>query len=117
MTSPESPLEKKAQTESIEEVLTLEERVGRLEIVIERAFNALAKNIHENDLRNIEQRNHLEGELTKTLTIMNLGTLQNVVTLRELMDDLVEKNLISKEELEAQENAIVKSQSTPPASV
>lgn len=99
MTAPTSPLDKK-ETISVEKELTLEERVGRLEIVIENAFNALAKGIHESEIRLNEERVYLEKGLSQTLNMINLTILQNIVTIRELTKVLVEKELVDAKDLE-----------------
>lgn len=100
MSVPESPYEKK-ETVPTEKELTLEERVGRVEIVIENAFNALAKGIQEVDLKSQEERRHLEQGISQTLNMINLTVLQNIITVREVTKVLIEKGIVDEKELNA----------------
>lgn len=106
MSVPESPYEKKEAVP--EKELTLEERVGRLEIVIENVFNTLAKAIQEADLRAQEERRHLEQGISQTLNMINLTVLQNIVTVREVTKILIEKTLIDEKELNTKIEASLK---------
>lgn len=114
MTTPTSPLEKKVTEVTAEAAaeetrpLTLEERVGRLEITLEQAFNALARGIHESELRAVQARTEMEGELSKTLTMMNLSALQSIVTQKEVVKQLTEKNLLDQASLEESIGASLK---------
>lgn len=96
--TPESPLEKKVQVE--EETLTVEERVTRLEMTLERAFNVLGNSQHDMQMQLAEEKNHFEGELSQTLTLMNISTLQNVIALREVTRALIAKGLVDAEALD-----------------
>ena len=104
MTAPIDPMAKKEVKEEALE-LTIEERVGRLEIVLENAFNLLSKNIHETELRMAESRRYLETDLARSLHMMNLTTLQNIITIREVTTMLVEKQVVDGAELETKIDA------------
>lgn len=98
MTTPANPDERKEQKEV--NALTLEERVGRLEIVLENAFNLLSKSIKETELRLQDSKRYLETDIARSLHMMNLTTLQNIITIRELANNLVAKQVIDGAELE-----------------
>lgn len=98
MTTPVNPDEKKEQKEV--NALTLEERVGRLEIVLENAFNLLSKSIKETELRLQDSKRYLETDIARSLHMMNLTTLQNIITIRELANHLVGKQIVDGAELE-----------------
>lgn len=96
--TPESPLDKKST--DIERELTLDERVNRLEHVLENAFNQLGSYISEVELKTQSESKDLQSQLSKTLTLMNMSTLQNIVTLRETLKVLIEKEIIDPKEFE-----------------
>lgn len=114
MITPESPLEKRVVETTAEaaaeetRTLTLEERVGRLEITLENAFNALARGIHESELRTVGARNEMQAELARTLTMMNLSALQSIVTLKEVVKQLTEKNVLDQAKLDENVSAALK---------
>lgn len=98
MTAPESPLEKKDR--KVEEELTLVEKVHRLEHVVENAYNSLGKYIHETELKLQQENLALQQEISRTLTLMNMSTLQNIVAIRETIKALITKNVIDHAELD-----------------
>ena len=98
MTAPTSPLEKKE--ENLERELTTDERINRLEHTLENAYNQLGRAIHENELKTQHESMDLQQQLSKTLTLMNMSTLQNIVTLRETLKVLISKEVINANELE-----------------
>jgi hypothetical protein len=109
MSAPDSPYEKKEvdlspEAEETPVVLTLEERVAQLEAIFENGFNMLARGIHENELRNEQRTRATEAELGKTLTIMNYSTIQALVTQKEILGLLTEKNVLDKAEAEGRIN-------------
>jgi hypothetical protein len=103
MTTPQSPLDKKDQSAAPE--LTLDQRVNRLEHTIENAFNYLAKGISEVELKVTNENKDLQTQLSKTLTLMNMSTLQNIITIRETLRVLIEKDLVDAQAFEAQVTA------------
>jgi hypothetical protein len=96
--TPESPLDKKET--DLERELTLDERVNRLEHVLENAFNQLGSYISEVELKTQRESQDLQQQLSKTLTLMNMSTLQNIVTLRETLKVLIEKEIIDPKTFE-----------------
>lgn len=96
--TPESPLDKKET--DLERELTLDERVNRLEHVLENAFNQLGSYISEVELKVQRESQDLQQQLSKTLTLMNMSTLQNIVTLRETLKVLIEKEIIDPKTFE-----------------
>jgi hypothetical protein len=96
--TPESPLDKKET--DLERELTLDERVNRLEHVLENAFNQLGSYISEVELKTQRESQDLQQQLSKTLTLMNMSTLQNIVTLRETLKVLIEKEIIDPKAFE-----------------
>jgi hypothetical protein len=98
MTTPETPLDKKDLR--VEEELTLSEKVSRLEATLENAYNQLARSIHETELKLEKSSQELQVEISKTLTLMNMSTLQNIIAIRETVKALISKSLIDGEELD-----------------
>jgi hypothetical protein len=98
MTTPESPLDKKESV--FEEELTMPERVSRLEHVVENAYNQLGKYIHETELKFQKEGYNLQTEISKTLTLMNMSILQNIVAIRETVKALIAKNVLDQTELD-----------------
>lgn len=103
MTTPESPLDKKNLT--VDAPLTLEERVGKLESTLENAFNFLAKNLSEVEFRAEQESKELQAQISKTLTLMNMSILQNIITIRETLRVLIEKEVVDAPTFEAQVTA------------
>jgi hypothetical protein len=99
MTTPESPLEKKESSD--ERPLTADERISRLEIALENAYNVLARENHRIQMKVEEDNGILQGDLTRTLTLMNMSTLQNIVSIRVLAQELVAKGLLDQKDIEA----------------
>lgn len=97
MTTPTSPLDKKTTIEERE--LTLEERVGRLEFTLERAYNVLTKQTTELEMGVAENFNRLQGEVTQAITVLNLSNLQNIITIRELVRVLAKSATIDEKSL------------------
>lgn len=98
MTTPDSPLDKKDL--NVEQELTTTEKVNRLEHTVENAYNQLAKYIHETELK-LQQENYaLQAELSRTLHLMNMSTLQNIVAIRETIKALIGKGVIDHAELD-----------------
>lgn len=95
MTAPETPEEKKDFKEV--EILTSEERLTKLENLVNNAFNYLAKITHELDFKMQNQVNELQTEVSKTVTLMNMSILQNIIMLRELVGMLVSTKTIDLE--------------------
>ena len=96
MTTPETPEEKKELQEV--EILTIEERLAKLENLVNNAFNYLAKTTHEVDFRLQNQVQELQTEVSKTITLINMSVLQNIVMLRELIGILVKKEIVDLKE-------------------
>lgn len=93
MTSaPDSPLEKKDPAADLD--LTVDERVARLEQLVQNSFNYLGRGLNEVDLKAADRVKELESELSKTLTLMNMSTLQNIITLRELLALLIKNETV-----------------------
>ena len=103
MGTPETPLEKK-ESKAVDE-LTLNERVGRLEHTLENAYNQLGKYIHETELKFQKESLELQSEISRTLTLMNMSTLQNIVAIRETIKTLIAKNVVDEKELDTAINA------------
>lgn len=99
MTTPESPLEKKESSD--ERPLTADERISRLEIALENAYNVLARENHRIQMKVEEDNGILQSDLTRTLTLMNMSTLQNIVSIRVLAQELVAKGLLDQKDIEA----------------
>lgn len=97
--APDSPLDKKEGT-AIERELTMEERVKRLEVTLENAFNYLGKEIHQSELRTKQEGETLQAQVSKTLTLMNMSTLQNIVAIRELIKTLVAEKIVDGDALD-----------------
>lgn len=98
MTTPETPLDKKDLRE--DEELTLTEKVSRLEHTLENAYNQLGKYIHETELKLQKDSMSLQAEISRTLTLMNMSTLQNIVAIRETIKALISRNVIDEKELD-----------------
>lgn len=98
MSTPETPLDKKDLKE-VEE-LTLTEKINRLEHTLENAYNQLGKSIHETELRLQKDSVSLQAEISRTLTLMNMSTLQNIVAIRETIKALISRNVIDENELD-----------------
>ena len=103
MTTPTSPLDKKEV--ATEAPLTLEERVSKLEHTLENAFNFLAKNIAEVEFRISQESKELQAQLSKTLTLMNMSNLQNIITVRETLRVLINKEIVDPQAFETQVTA------------
>lgn len=99
MSTPESPLEKKEST--LEKELTLSERVDRLEYVLESAYNQLGKHVQETELKLQKESQTLQEELSKTLQLMNMSTLQNIIAIKETIKVLIGKELVDQAALDA----------------
>lgn len=99
MTTPTSPLDKKDLNAEAE--LTLDQRVNRLEHTLENAFNYLGKQISSVDFKLSQESKEVQAEISKTLTLMNMSTLQNIVTLREILKTLIDKEIIDAKAFEA----------------
>lgn len=91
-TAPESPLEKKDPAADLE--LTTDERVARLEQLVENSFNYLARGLNEVDLKASNEAKDLQAQLSKTLTLMNMSTLQNIIAIRELLGILIKNGTV-----------------------
>lgn len=98
MTTPETPLDKKEP--KVVEELTLAEKVGRLEHTLENAYNQLGKYIHETELKLQKDSLELQAEISRTLTLMNMSTLQNIVAIRETIKALIARNVVDEKELD-----------------
>ena len=98
MTTPESPLDKKDL--KVEEELTLAEKISRLEHTLENAYNHLGKYINETELKLQQDNQKLQEELSRTLHLMNMSTLQNIIAIRETIKALINKNIIDHDELD-----------------
>jgi hypothetical protein len=98
MTTPETPLDKKDLKQ--EEEITLTEKVSRLEHTLENAYNQLGRYIHETELKLQKDSVALQAEISRTLTLMNMSTLQNIVAIRETIKALIAKNVVDEKELD-----------------
>jgi hypothetical protein len=99
MNAPESPLDKK--TENLERVLTPEERIARLEHTIDGVYNQLGRYISQVELQTQNNLKELEQGIGKTITLVNLSVLQNIITLRETLKMLIGKEVIDGAALDA----------------
>jgi len=97
MTTPTSPLEKKETI--IEAELTDSERIKRLELTLERAYNTLGKEISELDISVAENFNRFQNEVTHAITMINASNLQSIITLKELMKLLVKNGTVDEKVL------------------